>query len=284
MIRAMLVAAIAAATFGLGVGAQTTAPKALPLDNLGLEHLDIIVPDPAASARFYTRIFRSALHQQPVRDTLRYFVLLGDLPADRQVGYIAIGASGGRAPAIGHYCVLAKLYDRAGVAGTLQTAGFGVATAGPTGMWPDPDRLELQLFQPPAGLVTAAVPSPLPIERDGQLMPRGVDHLLLRVSSLEKSLPYYRLVYGTAGEQPRDSSGRVWFHLERNTRLGLEEASPGQAPAIAHYAIKVAAFDRSALETRLRELGTRMLPSADEPDVVRFADNNGILVEVRVAQ
>jgi len=284
MIRAMLVAAIAAVTLGLGVRAQTTAPKALPLDNLGLEHLDIIVPDPAASARFYARIFRSALHQQPVRDTLRYFVLLGDLPADRQVGYMAIGAAGGRVPAIGHYCVLAKVYDRAGVAGTLQTAGFDVAAAGPTGMWPDPDRLELQLFQPPAGLVTAAVPSPLPIERDGQLMPRGVDHVLLRVSSLEKSLPYYRLVYGTAGEQPRDSNGRVWFHLERNTRLGLEEASPGQAPAIAHYAITVAPFDRSVLETRLRELGTRMLPAADEPDVVRFADNNGIIVEVRVAQ
>lgn len=33
-----------------------------------------IVPDPAASARFYARIFKSALHQQPVRDTLRYFV------------------------------------------------------------------------------------------------------------------------------------------------------------------------------------------------------------------
>ncbi len=268
----------------LGIGAQTTAPKVLPLDNLGLEHLDIVVPDPAASARFYARIFKSALHQQPVRDTLRYFVLLGDLPADRQVGYIAIGAASGRAPAIGHYCVLAKVYDRAGVAGTLQTAGFGVAAAGPTGMWPDPDRLELQLFQPPAGLVTAAVPSPLPIERDGPLMPRGVDHVLLRVSSLEKSLPYYRLVYGTASERPRDANGRVWFHLERNTRLGLEEAPPGQAPTIAHYAIKVAPFDRSALETRLRELGARMLPAADEPDVVRFPDNNGIIVEVRVAQ
>ena len=284
MIRAMLVAVIAAAMLSLGVRAQTTSPKALPLDNLGLEHLDIIVPDPAASARFYARIFRSALHQQPVRDTLRYFVLLGDLPADRQVGYIAIGAAGGRVPAIGHYCVLAKVYDRAGVAGALEAAGYGVAAAGPTGMWLDPDRLELQLFQPPAGLVTAAVPSPLPIERDGQLMPRGVDHVLLRVSSLEKSLPYYRLVYGTAGERPRDSNGRVWFHLERNTRLGLEEASPGQAPTIVHYAIKVAPFDRSALETRLRELGTRMLPAADEPGVVRFADNNGIIVEVRVAQ
>ena len=121
---------------------------------------------------------------------MRYFILLGDLPADRQVGYIAIGAAGDRPAAIGHYCVLAKVYDRAGVASALQSAGFGVAAAGPTGMWPDPDRLELQLFQLPAGLVTAAVPSPLSVERDGLLTPRGVDHMMLRVTSIEKSLPY----------------------------------------------------------------------------------------------
>jgi len=91
-------------------------------------------------------------------------------------------------------------------------------------------------------------------------------------------------VYGAAAESPRDSNGRIWFQLERNTRLGLEEASPGVAPAIAHYAIAVAPFERSALETRLREMGARVLPSADEPDIVRFADNNGIIVEVRVAR
>jgi catechol 2,3-dioxygenase-like lactoylglutathione lyase family enzyme len=267
------------------VAAQTSPPpRALPLDNLGLEHLDIIVPDPAASARFYARIFKSPLHEQPVRDTLRYFVLLGELPADRQVGYIAIGASGARPSRIGHYCTLARVYDRAGMANALQAAGYGVAAAGPTGMWPDPDKLELQLFQPPAGLVTAAVPSPLPVERDGVVAPRGLDHVLLRVSSLDKSLPYYRLLYGAAAERPRDANGRVWFHLERNTRLGLEEASPGQASTIAHYAIKVAPFDRSGLEARLRELGARVVPATDEPDVVRFADNNGIVVEVRVAQ
>ena len=264
------------------VSAQTP-PKALPLDNLGLEHLDIVVPDTAASARFYARIFKSALHQQPVRDTLRYFILLGELPSDRQVGYVAIGAAGDRPPSIGHYCVLAKVYDRAGMASTLEAAGFGVAAAGPTGMWPDPDRLELQLFQPPAGLVTAAVPSPLPAERDGILTPRGVDHVMLRVSALEKSLPYYRLVYGGAVERPRDANGRVWLQLEGNTRIGLEAAA-GQGPTIAHYAIKVAPFDRAALDARLRELQARILPSADEPDVVRFVDNNGIIVEVRVAQ
>jgi catechol 2,3-dioxygenase-like lactoylglutathione lyase family enzyme len=278
-----ILSGVVTAALTVGLIAQGAATTPLPLDNLGLEHLDIIVPDPAASARFYARIFRSALHQQPVRDTLRYFVLLGELPADRQVGYIAIGAAGGRNPAIGHYCVLTKVYDRAGIASMLQAAGFGVAAAGPTGMWPDPDRLELQLFQPPAGLVTAAVPSPLPGERDGLLAPRAVDHVLLRVTSLEKSLPYYRLLYGAAAERPRDSNGRIWFQLERGTRLGLEEAVASQAPDIAHYTISVAPFDRRALETRLRDLGAKTLPAPDEPDVVRFADINGISVEVRAS-
>jgi catechol 2,3-dioxygenase-like lactoylglutathione lyase family enzyme len=74
-----------ATAIGVGMIAQGAATGALPLANLGLEHLDIIVPDPAASARFYTRIFKSALHQQPVRDSLRHLVLPGDLPADRGV-------------------------------------------------------------------------------------------------------------------------------------------------------------------------------------------------------
>ena len=163
--RLTCLAAAMAAALTVAVIAQAPATKALPLDNLGLEHLDIVVPDPAASAAFYSRIFKSALHQQPVRDTLRY-----------------------------------------------------------------------------------------------------------------------RLVYGAAAERPRDSNGRVWFELDRRTRIGLEEAPPGVAPSIAHYTIKVAPFDRAALETRLRDINARVLPSPDEPDVVRFADNNGISVEVRVAQ
>jgi catechol 2,3-dioxygenase-like lactoylglutathione lyase family enzyme len=151
-------------------------------------------------------------------------------------------------------------------------------------MWPDPDGLELQLFQPPAGVVTAAVPSPLPVDGPGVVTPVGVDHVLLLVSSLERSLPYYRQVYGPSAERPRDANGRVWFHLERGTRIGLQQAADDATPSIGHFAITVAPFDRGALETRLRELGTRVLPAADEPDVVRFADNKGIIVEVRVAR
>jgi hypothetical protein len=179
---------------------------------------------------------------------------------------------------------LTKVYDRAGMGRALEAAGFpGIRGAGGLGMWPDPDGLELQLFQPPAGLVAAAVKSPLAVEKEGLVAPRGVDHMLLRVSSLEKSLPYYRLLYGPGTERPRDAQGRVWIQLENNTRLGLQQGAPGQAPAIEHFALKVAPFDRGALTERLRSLGAKTLPSPDEPDVFRFEDNNGIVVELRVA-
>ncbi len=85
--------------------------------------------------------------------------------------------------------------------------------------------------------MTAAVPSTLDVVRDGLLTPRGVDHVMLRFTSLEKSLPYYRLVYGPSVER-----------------------------------------------SRVREAGGRLIPAPDEPDVVRFADSNGIVVEVRVAE
>jgi catechol 2,3-dioxygenase-like lactoylglutathione lyase family enzyme len=220
-----------------------------------------------------------------VRDGVRYFVLLGDLPADRQVGYIAIGAAAaGRTPSIGHYCTLAKVYDRAAMAKQLEAAGFpGIRGAGGLGMWPDPDGIELQLFQPPAGLVTAAVDSPLPVEGDGGLVaPIGVDHVLLLVSDLERSLPYYRLVYGAEAEAPRRTGdARVWFNLARGTRIGLQKTANGEMPRIGHYAVKVARFDRGAVTARLQELGAKVIRSTDEPDVLRFADNNGIVVELR---
>src|SRR5262249_20558018 len=166
--RGSFIAGMGAAVFASATSAraQSSAAPALPLKNLGLEHLDIVVPDTAISAKFYMQVFRTKLHQQPFQGNIRYFILLGDLPANRQVGYIAIGAAGNRPTSIGHYCALAERYDRNAVAREMEAAGYKTAQGG-FGMWPDPDGLELQLFQPPAGLVTAAVPSDLPIETNG---------------------------------------------------------------------------------------------------------------------
>src|SRR6187549_2952074 len=143
------------------------------------------------------RVFKTKLQEPPFHGGVRCLILLGDLPQNRPVGYIASGAAAATRPtAIGHYCALAERYDRAGVAQALQAAGFSAGSGGGFGMLPDPDGLELQLFQPPAGLVAAAVPSTLPVESNGLVTPRGLEHVLLHVTDIEKSLPYYHLVYG----------------------------------------------------------------------------------------
>ena len=285
--------------FMTGIGALATAPlwsplhsmawgqaastPALPLKNLGLEHLDIIVPDTAESGKIYMRVFKTKLHQQPFQGGIRYFILLGDLPQDRQVGYIAIGASGGTRPtSIGHYCALAERYDRAGVAAALMAAGFSPGTGGAIGMLPDPDGLDLQLFQFPAGVVAAAVPSALPIEGTGLVTPRGLDHVVLNVTDIEKSLPYYHLMYGDNIKTTRTTNpDRLWIQLEKNTRIGLQKAPAGQKPRFDHYCIKVAPFDRDAVIAGIRQIGLKVLPSPDEPEVVRFSDNYDITVELK---
>lgn len=262
-------------------GGQAEAQaRALPLEDLGLEHLDILVPDTAAAARFYMEVFDTALHQQPFRGSIRYFILLGELPADRQVGYIAIGTAGERPVQIGHYCALAATYDREAVASALEAAGYPVP-AGGFGMIPDVDGIELQLFTPPAGLVTAAVPSDLPVDANGLVRPRGLENVLLQVADLERSLEYYRFVYGTGLESgDTENRSRVWFNLESATRLGLEPVPPGETPRIARFGIKVAPFDRGAVLEGLRAIGAEILPVPEASRLIRFRDNYGIVLEI----
>jgi catechol 2,3-dioxygenase-like lactoylglutathione lyase family enzyme len=251
---------------------------ALPLKNLGLEHLDIVVPDTAESARFYKRVFSSPLHEQDFRGGKRYFVLLGALPSDRQVGYIAIGAANGRPITVGHYCALAESVNLDAIGKELATAGYP-APGGGFGMIPDPDGLELQLFAPPAGLVTAAVPSSLEVVDDGPLTPLGLEHVLLAVGDQQRALRYYRFLYGEDLET-RDAEvrERVWFNLARNTRIGIEPVARGALPRFVRFGIQVAPFDSAAVAPVLRAAGAEVLTAA--PSLIRFRDNYGITLEV----
>jgi len=251
---------------------------ALPLRNLGLEHLDIVVPDTAESARFYKRVFSSPLHEQDFRGGKRYFVLLGDLPPDRQVGYIAIGATNGRPISVGHYCALAESVDLAAIGKELATAGYPEPGGG-FGVIADPEGLEVQLFEPPAGLVTAAAPSALEVADDGALAPLGLEDVLLAVSDQERALRYYRFMYGE-GLESRDADvpERVWFNLARNTRVGIEPVARGALPHFVRFGIKVAPFDSAAVAPVLRSAGADVLRVA--PSLIRFRDNYGITLEV----
>ena len=252
--------------------------RALPLKNLGLEHLDIVVPDTAESARFYKRVFSSPLHEQDFRGGTRYFLLLGDLPPDRQVGYIAIGAANDRPISVGHYCALAESVDLDAIGKELATADYPEPRGG-FGLIPDTDGLELQLFEPPAGLTTVAALSSLEVADDGALAPLGLEHVLLAVSDQQRALRYYRFMYGE-GLETRDTEvpERVWFNLARNTRIGIEPVARGELPRFVQFGIKVAPFDSAAVRPVLRAAGAEVLMAG--PSQIRFRDNYGITLEV----
>ena len=280
--RTLLSAACALPLSALPLGRSAAgAEGALPLRNLGLEHLDVLVPDTARSALFYMQVFDAPLHEQEFRGTIRYFVLLGDLPEDRQVGYIAIGDVFDRPIQIGHYCALAEDVDLDAIGEELVAAGYPPPGGG-FGMIPDPDGLELQLFSPPrSGLVGAATKSPLEHHTGGLFRPVGMDHILLRVSDLDQALEYYRFVYGE-GLERRDPNvaDKVWLELPEDTRIGLQPVPPGRDPWIERYGIKVEPFDHDAAVAGLRELGAEVLSGPDEPEVVTFKDNYDITLQV----
>jgi len=189
-----------------------------------------------------------------------------------------MGAATGRPISVGHYCALAESVDLVAIGKELATAGFPEPGGG-FGLIPDPDGLELQLFAPPAGLVTAAAPSSLEVADGAPLVPLGLDHVLLAVGDQQRALRYYRFLYGE-GLETRDAEvpERVWFNLARNTRIGVEPVAAGAPPQFVRFGIKVAPFDSAAVAPALRAAGAEVLMAA--PSLIRFRDNYGIPLEV----
>jgi catechol 2,3-dioxygenase-like lactoylglutathione lyase family enzyme len=208
----------------------------LPLDTPGLDHLDVIVPDVEKTARFYMGLLRTMLHAQPFQGGQRYFVLLGPLPANRTVGYLAVGDARGRGTYIGHFCtsvrnwqrdsaaVFAAMKERFGAAGFGEFAGSG----GFAGTFKDPDDIEIQFLPSPDTLVTAAVPSDLVPAQQGLVTPLRVDHVVLQVSQLDRALAYYRILYGPESLQRLICIEiGCWFRMSHSlSRLTLPKWMP----------------------------------------------------------
>ena len=263
----------------------------LPLDTPGLDHLDIIVPDVEASARFYMALFNTRLHAQPFRGANRYFILLGEMNENREVGYLAIGASNGRGTYIGHFCTTVYNWRRdsdaiwAGMAEQVAGAGLGEfpGATGFGGIFDDPDGIEIQFLPAPDTLVTAATPSDLVAHNTGLVTPLGVDHVMLNVSDLDQALAWYRILYG----QESGRAGNVaWFDFMRSsTRLVLRGISYGYGtqPGIDHFGIRTRPFDRAAVAGLLASLGAQVQAGSEDDPGLRFTDPDGITVELNPA-
>ena len=277
--------ALLAATAALPA-ARAAQRSPLPVDTPGLDHLDVIVPDVEKSTRFYMGLLRTTLHAQPFQGSQRYFVLLGPLPQDRAVGYIAVGASRGRGTYIGHFCTGVVGWQRenppefAAMKEQFAAAGYGEfpGSRGFGGLFNDPDGLEIQFLPSPDKLVVEAVPSDLVPPLQGLVTPRGVDNIVAKVSNLDRAVRWYRMLYGR--EKQREKN-RATFAFRNGSRLILEgsEYSYGNAqPRYLRFGIRTEAFDRARVEAGVTALGGKVVGT--DGKALRLRDVDGIELEL----
>jgi predicted enzyme related to lactoylglutathione lyase len=283
------VLALLAASAALRVpGADAAGAPAglLPVDTPGLDHLDVIVPDVEKTTRFYMGLFRTTLHAQPFQGAQRYFVLLGTLPENRAVGYLAVGNSRGRGTYIGHYCTSVANWERdntaivAAMKERFRAEGFGEfpGTTGFGGLFNDPEGLEIQFLPAPDKLVVAAVPSDFVPPLQGLVTPLRVDHAIVKVGHYDRALKFYRALYGREHSRTKDGAT---FAFRNGSRLVLEptryEYGEGRA-RIARFGIRVQPFDRATVEAGIAALGGTVVPGSGK--ALRLRDIDGIELEL----
>jgi len=250
---------------GLGEAAE------LPLKNTGLEHYGMTVADPKAAAEFYGRIFEPQLFQEREAPP-RFYVKLG-------TSYIAFGGNKDVIePRIDHFCVLTEGYAGGEARKLMEAAGITFTGAGGLGMAADPDGLRLQLLAVPGGLAKSIIPSTRISQDDALVQAIATDHIILRVSDLEKSTAHYRKIFGPEASKT-SKPARVWFQVVR-TKLGLEPVASGEKPSVHHICVRVAGFNNKAVTEKLKKAGVEVV-RADEEDVVRFKDLNGLVMELK---
>jgi catechol 2,3-dioxygenase-like lactoylglutathione lyase family enzyme len=284
--RRELVALLAAAGAGATLPAWSAQPELLPVNTPGLDHLDVAVPDVEKSTRFYMGLLRTALHAQPFRGGQRYFVLLGQLPENRAVGYIAVGQANNRPTSIGHFCtsvadwrqnsaqIFARMKEKFAAARFGQFSGDG----GFGGTFNDPDGIEVQFLPSPDTLVTAAVPSDFVPSDQGLVTPRRLEYVQLRVSDLDRAVDFYRILYGK--ENSRSKSGAT-FRFRNGTHMTLVPTAYeyGNAkPRIERFGIRVDAFDKAAASAAVVSLGGKV--TGGEGSALRARDVDGIEFEL----
>jgi catechol 2,3-dioxygenase-like lactoylglutathione lyase family enzyme len=263
-----------AAVSGSFIATQLNAQqKLLPLQNSGLDHLSITVPDSLAAAKYYGPIFDPQVFHERT-GVQRYYVRLGS-------AYIALGPQPTATPYIDHIAagVIGFEEDKFGepaVKAEFSAAGLP-ATAGALPMVSDPDNLRLQLVNATHGLFDTLMPGGRVTTDAPVFLPIGLDHIMVSVSDVEKASAHYRKLFGPEILRERNPQ-RVWFKLA-DTKLGLEATPAGAKPSFSHYCVKVAGFDRSAATARLQKLGVKAAPGA-EKGTVTFRDLNNISVEV----
>jgi catechol 2,3-dioxygenase-like lactoylglutathione lyase family enzyme len=243
----------------------------------GIDHLALAVDDLEKSVHFYARIFGATVLKEKTNP--RHYIKLGP-------NYVAMAppGQGQVAPSINHFCPGIVNFDLAATKSKLDQMGIKYREAPPVGLFvPDPDGTLVQLWTENSWsrLGETAAPDAMrdapPMRSEPLLRPTAIDHILINVSDVSKSVAFYQKILGgviRVGGTPE----RTWFSAGGKDRVGIELAESGHKPGIDHYCL-TAEFDRAKLTKGLEAAGAKII-QGDVAAGLDFLDVNGIHVQI----
>jgi glyoxylase I family protein len=236
-----------------------------PLRFSGLDHVAIAASDTEKSVAFYSRIFGHDVLKD--RKSARRYFSIG-------AGYIAIAppAQGQAARRVDHLCAGIVGFSQAGTKTYLDDRGISSRETNVGRYVTDPDGIQVQLWTENSWKeLSNASPEAAAVE-GSVFRPLGLDHILLRVSDMEKSAEFYQKVFGAAPQRSA-SPARIWFQIGSG-RLGLSPVGAG--PGVDHFCLAVARYDHGPAEKMLQDRGA----TVESGEAGMFRDPDGIRVQV----
>jgi len=263
----------------------TAKPLDLPLKIKTIcGHCGVSVPDVTKSALFYSKLFGGANVTGEKQPSLRYMINLGNAAALGGGGGVAIGklgtlgGQGQTKSLIDHFCLNAEPFDDNAWQARLKAEGLVYYGHG---VFADVDKIFVQISGAQGGesLAAGQIEQMKSLYTGEPLVhPGGFEHIMLHVSNVDRSVAFYQKMFGLRESGRR--SGIVYFS-DGETGLALKQTAEGEKPNIHHYAVKVSKLDRAKVTSGLTALGATILPASEESkDAIRFADPNGLIVEL----
>jgi catechol 2,3-dioxygenase-like lactoylglutathione lyase family enzyme len=251
---------------------------ALPV--IGLDHVNIRVPDVRRAGEFYAKLFglevsraSNAFASAGSRRGELWFVRLG------QSSLAISPAAPGEEPGIDHFCFAVEGFNRDAMKQKVAGLNLQIDRTDPPGnnLWTkDPAGHLIQLSAPQnplrapgAGVGGVPLEAPGGAKREPAFQATRITQLVLAVPKLEPSGGYYRKLLGDQAEGPRKASFRV----------GPSELVLGPASGGEYFRVGVAGFDPSATVSKLKSLGVAAEAARDKK-AVAFHDPDGIRVQI----
>jgi catechol 2,3-dioxygenase-like lactoylglutathione lyase family enzyme len=239
-----------------------------------IDHVSVAVKNIDHAMMFYRTLFGNEVMKDNKTD--RRFLRIGPC-------YLSIApAAAGQTIRIDHICAgVANVEMVAAAKAAVESAGITVKGLNRDFTIIDPDGVNIQVA---ANNAWPKMPNAAP-EAGGNGEPplfraKGMHHLNVRVSDMEKSTAFYSKLFGDVVRhqgnppQPRFDAGETTF--------GLYYPVAGKQPDVDHFSVLVEPFDAAAAVKKLQAMGAKAMLAKDGT-LNEFYDPQGIRLQVSLA-